>query len=728
MHINSFPFQRQLDSRDCGPACLRMISRYYGKDISMEALREISFISREGTSFLGLRDAAISLGFESIGVLITSEQLVNDSRLPCIVHWNGNHFVVLYKVVRGQVFYIADPAHGIIKLNRDQFMKFWTDYEEKGHVLLLEPLRHFTSQRAEKSRKGKGLSFVGQYLSRQKLKLLLLVLLIFATGIIQLVFPYLTQMIVDRGIYLNDPSFVQLVLFALFVLLLSRTVFDFLRSRILLLISTRLSISLISGFLGKLMRLPLKFFESRYTGDILQRIWDHNRIQNFLMYTSISMVFGIFSLVVFSFFLAFYSMQILLVFLAGSLVYFIWAALFMKKRLYLEYQRFNFMSDNQNSLYEIITGMQEIRLNNCGQVKRKRWEHIQESLFSIGLKNLRITQYQQIGGLFFSESKNLLITGLSAYAVIDGSITIGMMVAIQYIIGQLNSPVDQMIGLLQSGQDAKISLERFMDVHNRRDEEDEGVYVSPEMMADKSITLKNVDFYYEGPNSPKILDQLSLDIKEGQVTAIVGPSGSGKTTLIKLLLGLYKPWAGEIMAGGTTLENIPRHGWRASCGAVMQDGFIFSDTIAGNIAPATETPDMKRVKMAAEIANLLDFINELPRGFNTKIGQEGSGLSQGQKQKILIARAVYKDPGIIFLDEATNALDAENERLITENLLKFSKNRTVVIVAHRLSTVKNASHIIVIDKGRAIEKGNHNELLAMKGMYYRLVRDQIEFC
>lgn len=721
----SFPFHRQLDARDCGPACLRMISQYYGRDYSMETLREISFITREGVSLLGLNEAAQTLGYTSLGVLITPEQLIEKAPLPCILHWNENHFVVLYRIDQGKVFYIADPAHGRVKLNRKDFLQSWCQGAEKGYALLLEAIDLFYSRPGE-TVKTKSFSYMGKYLTHYKIKLAYLVLLILAAGTIQFIFPLLTQKIVDKGIYEKDPSFIKLILIALFVLLLSRTVFDFLRNWILLLVSTKVNITLISDFLGKLMRLPVKFFESRFTGDILQRIWDHSRIQYFLTYASLSIIYGVFSLLVFSVFLAFYSWPVLLVFLIGSLVYFIWIWFFMKRRLYLEYQRFSRLSDNQNSLYEIITGMQEIRMNNCEGIKRKRWEKIQEALYSIGLKNLRITQYQQVGGLFFNESKNLIITGISAYAVIDGSMSIGMMVAIQYIIGQMNGPVDQMIGLLQSGQDAKISLERFIEVHDRKDEEDVNAAVLVDVPESKSLVLQDVVFHYEGPNSPKVLDDINLIIPEGKITAIVGPSGSGKTTLVKLLLGFYQPWSGEIRIGDTPVNLVRRHEWRAACGTVMQDGFIFSDTIKGNIAPAEERPDMEKIRKAAAIANILEFVEELPRGFETRIGQEGSGLSQGQRQRILIARAVYKNPALIFFDEATNSLDAENERVIMENMNQFFRNRTVVIVAHRLSTVKNADQIVVLDKGRIIEQGTHSELLTCQGMYYSLVRNQLD--
>lgn len=721
----SFPFYRQLDARDCGPACLRMISASYGRDYSMETLRELSYITREGVSLLGLKEAAGSLGYHSMGVLISPEQLIAEAPLPCILHWNENHFVVLYEIRNNETFYISDPAHGRVRLNRKDFLRSWCSGSTRGYALLLETTDAFYQSGGEKV-KSRNVSYMHHYLKHFKLRLFLITFLILAAGAVQFVFPLLTQRIVDTGITNRDPSFVQMILWGLFVLLLSRTVFDFLRNWLLLLVSTKVNIALISDFLGKLMRLPVKFFESRFTGDILQRIWDHSRIQYFLTYASLSIIYGVFSLIVFSVFLAFYSLPILGVFLAGSLIYFIWIRFFMKKRLYLEYQRFSRLSDNQNSLYEIITGMQEIRLNNCEQIKRKRWERIQEALYTIGLKNLRITQYQQVGGLFFNESKNLLITGLSAYAVINGQMTIGMMVAIQYIIGQMNGPIDQMIGLMQAGQDAKISLERFIEVHDRKDEEESCLSDLTELPAETGFELKNVVFHYEGPNSPKVLDEINLSIPQGKITAIVGPSGSGKTTLIKLLLGFYAPWSGEITVGGFTLNRIRKQAYRSACGTVMQDGFIFSDTIKGNIAPAEENPDMERVRQAAAVANISDFIESLPRGFETRIGQEGSGLSQGQRQRILIARAVYKNPPVLFFDEATNALDAENEHIIMENMKLFFRNRTVIIVAHRLSTVKNADQIVVLDKGKILETGTHAELLARKGMYHNLVRNQLD--
>ena len=717
-----------MDAKDCGPACLRMLAKFYGREYSLQTLRERSYINRDGVSLLGITDAANSIGFKALGLELTIEQLFDEAPLPCIIHWKQHHFVVVYAIKPGKWVKIADPAFGLIKIGMVEFTKNWTNgggKDNQGIVLLLEPTSEFFSNPGEVVPKV-GFSLLRSYIKPHRNLYTKLLIGIFLGSVLQLIFPLLTQAIVDKGIGQADLKFINVILVAMFVLVISRTLIDFLRNTVLLHLGTRINIQLVSDFLKKLMKLPLAFFDTKLSGDILQRIWDQQRIQYFLTTTSLGIIFGIFSIVIFSVVLAIYSLKILFVFLFGSLLYFLWIRRYMKKRRELDYRRFSSLAENQSALFEIITGMQEIRLNNCETEKRNKWEEIQKRLYEINMKSLWLTQYQQTGGLFFHETKNLVITFLSAWLVIKSEMTLGMMVAVQYIIGQLNSPIDQMIGFLQATQDAAISMERFGELQGLPNEESEAGNSTEPGQEISNIHISALEFRYEGPRSPAVLEDLNLDIPGGKITAIVGPSGSGKTSLLKLLLGFYPPTKGEILIDGTPLQTISPAKWRKQCGTVMQEALIFSDTIERNIAPSGDEVDRYKLMEAARVANIQSFILSLSQGFQTRIGPEGSGLSQGQKQRILIARAVYKDPKILFFDEATNALDAENESLIMSNLATFYKGRTVVIVAHRLSTVKDADQIIVLDKGRVTEIGNHEELVAKKGMYFKLVKNQLE--
>ncbi|MDP2721234.1 MAG: peptidase domain-containing ABC transporter [Bacteroidales bacterium] len=729
-----FPFTKQLDAMDCGPACLRMVAKYHGKAYSLQKLRELSHITREGVSLLGISDAAEGIGFRSMGVKIPFEKLTKDAPLPCIVHWKQRHFVVVYDIKGkkgNETIKVSDPAHGLVNYTKEEFLKGWLSTvhgeEDQGICLLLEPTPDFYTQEDDKPDK-RSFLFLLSYLKPHRKFIVQLILGMILGSLLQLIFPFLTQAVVDVGISNRDLGFITLVLIAQLVLFVSQTTVEFIRSWILLHVSTRINISLISDFLIKLMKLPIGFFDSKKIGDLMQRIGDHTRIENFLTASSLQVLFSMVNLVIFAVVLGIYSLKILAIFFIGSVLYVLWVLVFMKRRRELDFKRFAQMSDNQSNLIQLITGMQEIKLNNCEKQKRWEWEKIQARLFRVNIKGLALNQYQQAGGAFFNQSKNILITFVAAESVVTGSMTLGMMMAVQYIIGQLNAPIEQMIGFIRSAQDAKISLERLGEIHLKEDEEplsEENLMIE-RLPEDKQINISNLSFQYEGPRSPMVLQDLSLIIPENKITAIVGTSGSGKTTLIKLLLGFYKVTKGEIRLGEFSIDNISAKFWRSSVGAVMQDGYIFSDTIANNIAISDETIDREKLLYAVKIANIREYIEGLPLGFNTKIGQEGSGISQGQKQRILIARAVYKNPQFIFFDEATNALDANNEKIIMENLNEFYQGKTVIVVAHRLSTVKNADQIVVLEKGKIVERGNHKELTALKGAYYHLVKNQLE--
>lgn len=712
---------------DCGPSCLRMVAAFYGKTYSLQKLRELAHISREGVSLLGLSDAAETIGFRTIGARITLEQLVEAPK-PCVVHWDQDHFVVVYKYRKG-IIYVADPAFGLVKYSETEFKKHWLATvrhgEQKGICLLFDPTPKFFELEGEEMNRS-NFKFLLKYLKPHRKLVVQLVIGFLVGSLIQLIFPFLTQSIVDVGINTQDIDFIYLVLAAQMMLFLSRMTVDFIRSWILLHISTRINISIISDFLIKLMKMPIGFFDTKMIGDLLQRIGDHKRIERFLTSQSLQVIFSVFNIFIFSIVLIFYSITIFLVFLLGSALYIGWVFLFLKKRRELDFKRFAQLADNQSKLIQLINGMQEIKLNNYERQKRWEWERIQARLFKVNISNLSLQQYQQAGSVFINETKNIVITVLAATAVVHGNMTLGMMLAVQYIIGQMNSPLDQMIEFMQISQDAKISLERLSEIHNHPDEEqDQGGKLSA-LPAVPDIHISDLIFQYEGPHSPKVLNNINLVIPQGKVTAIVGTSGSGKTTLVKLLLGFYPPVSGTIKVGDSDLSDYRQHWWRDKCGAVMQDGFIFSDTIANNIGIGLDEIDKERLNYAVRMANIQEFIETLPLNYNTKIGPEGVGLSQGQKQRILIARAIYKNPDFIFFDEATNALDANNEKVILENLDEFFAGKTVIVVAHRLSTVKNAHQIIVLEKGSIVEIGSHEELTAKQGAYYNLVKNQLE--
>jgi ATP-binding cassette, subfamily B, bacterial len=724
----SFPFVKQPDAMDCGPACLKMVAGFYKKNFTLETIRKKCFITREGVSFLGLSEAADNLGFRTVGVRIPFEMLVENAPLPAIVHWRQKHFVVVIQIKNDKVL-VADPAVGIVKYSREEFTRNWastiTDEKPTGLVLIIEPTPALNEIESEHEKSG-GFRFLLKYFKLYDKYLFQLLLGLFLGSCIQLIIPFLTQSIIDIGLNNNDIGFIYLVLFAQLALVIGRMAVEFIRGWLLLHIGTRVNVAVISGFLQKLMALPVAFFDTKLTGDILQRIEDNDRIEEFLTSASLSILFSFFNIVVFGIVLAIFSPKILLLFLAGSFLYVVWVSLFMKSRARLDQQRFKKMSESGSKLINMINGMQEIKLTQSELSNRWDWEKLQASLFGLKIKGLGLLQYQSAGATFINEITNLCITVVAATAVIKGDITLGTMLAVQFIIGQMNVPLSQLIGFFRISQDAKMSLDRLAEVHEMDNEEAEPETKIRKLPDHKDIYINNVSFQYEGPHSPFVLKNIDLFIKEDKITAIVGTSGSGKTTLLKLLLGFYQPVTGEILIGDTRISNLSLKLWRAKTGAVMQDGFLFPDTIASNIAPGVSEINEERMIKAAETANIKGFIESLPLGYNTKIGANGHGLSEGQKQRLLIARVIYKDPEIIIFDEATNSLDASTEKVIVGNLASFFRGKTVIIVAHRLSTVRDADNIVVMDDGRIVETGPHSALIAKQGTYYKLIKNQLE--
>lgn len=755
---------------DCGPACLRMVAKHYGQDISIQSLREKTQIGKDGVNLLGISEAAETIGFHTRAVKIDAFPLIqNNSVLPAILHWKQNHFVVLYKV-NNERFYVADPAIGLLTYTKEEFKKCWISFvkhgQEEGLALFLQPTEIFFNQLNNFNQNHSlfNISRIFKYAIPHKRLFFKIFLVTLVSSLSLLALPYLTKSMMDKGIGKSDINLISLILIGQIVLLTGRLSIDFFRNRMLLYIGASINLTILSDFLQKLMKLPIAFFDSKRTGDILQRMNDHSRIESFLTNSSVNTILSIIQLVIFSVVLAVFNRYIFFIFILSSILYSLWVYFFLERRRKLDHKRFNVASVEQSAAIQLVQGMQEIKLNGVENVMRLNWEKVQKMLFNLNIDVLTVNQWQQAGAFFINEGKNLLITFLAAKSVVNGQLTLGGMIAVQYILGQLNSPIEQLLGAIQSWQNAKMSMDRLDEVHKMEDEEpdyrqlnhflprefamklsggqadiqynselffdnfsQDSVQIAPSIPFEACIRFKDVSFTYPGAGNNPVLKNLTLSIPKGKTTAIVGASGSGKSTLLKLLLKFYEPDVGIIYCGGISLSEISHSFWRKNCGVVMQESFIFSDTILKNIAVGIDDIDQERLALAMKTANVHDFVQSLPLKLNTKIGAEGSGISMGQKQRILIARAVYRDPGFIFFDEATNSLDANNESIIGKNLQTFFNGKTVVVVAHRLSTVMNADQIIVLDNGEIAELGTHAALIQNRGIYFLLVKSQLEF-
>ena len=711
----------------CGLACMAMICYHWGQEYSVKFLNKFCTASKDGVSFKGLSDLSDTLGLHCISGKVSIQEL-RECPLPAILHWNQNHFIVLYKI-KNNKFYIADPSKGKLVHNETEFSQHFisltSDNKEKGLAMFFEPTEKFGVIKDDTINNERNFKFLSKYIFKHKLYFIQIILGMIFACCMQLLFPFLTQSIVDTGIHTKNIGLIWLILIGELTIVIGRTITDVIRNWLLLHISMRINISIVSDFFIKLLKLPMAFFDTKLMGDIFQRISDHDRIQKFLTSQILKISFAVLSFFIFGIVLCYYNITVFLIFLIGSFLYATWITLFLRKRRKIDYNLFEQQAANQNRTYQFITGIQEIKLQNCEIRRRLEWEDTQADLFKVQMDSLKLQLQQESGGIFINEIKNIVITVITATCVISGDISLGMMLAVQYIIGQLNSPIEQVVAFIYSLQDVKISLERINEIHNAENE-DNHIKNNITNISDKTITIKNLSFSYDPHAITKTLDNITLNIPSGKITAIVGSSGSGKTTLIKLILGYYSNISGSILIQNQDIRNINLKDWRSHCGVVMQDGVIFSESIARNIAVEDGDIDYTRLEYAAQIANIHDYIMSLPLKYNTQIGRDGMGLSQGQKQRILIARAVYKNPDFIFLDEATNALDAKNEKIIVENLNKFYSGKTVVVVAHRLSTVKNADQIIVIDEGKVVESGEHYSLIAQKGKYYNLIHNQLE--
>ncbi len=730
----TFPFYKQIDQFDCGPACLKMISKYFGRNFSPEHLRHICNITPDGITIKSLMNGAEALGFQTVPASINYKVLEEEAPLPCIAYWRDRHFLVVYKVEKNKV-YVADPSHGLIQYKKQEFIEAWQNSnkandESEGIVVLLEPTAEFHNK--ENTDFSKGLKGIIPYLTNYRKYILQVFIGLIAGSVIQLILPFITQKLVDKGINLGNLHFVYVLLIAQLVLFLSSVFLTVIRSWLLLYVGARVNMLIASDYLVKLLNKAVSFFDSKTPGDILQRINESSRIENFLVSVPINL-FSYMNALIFLFVLAYYSMTIFIIFLIGISLYTFWIWLFMKKRAELDFKRFDASAGLNSQLIQIVNGIQEVKVNGSEKRHIRSWEKVRVRYFKSSISSLTLSQLQSVGGDIINELKNIFITFTAAVLVMDGKITLGGMLAIQYIIGQVNGPLLSLVGFFVTIQDAKLSMERFNDIDFVTPEEkvlgDDTLIKLPEEAFD--INIKDLNFSYVNDQNQLVLKNINFTIPKGKITAIVGDSGSGKTTLLKLLLKLYLPTNGEILIGDYNLKHISSKSWRASCGTVMQDGFIFSDTISQNITESAseDAIDVERLLKSVKLANIEELINTLPSGFNSSIGAAGSSgrtLSGGQRQRLLIARAVYKNPRFLFFDEATSALDANNERIIVNNLTEFYKGKTVVIIAHRLSTVRDADQIIVLEKGEIKEMGKHEDLIEKKGSYYTLIKNQLE--
>ncbi len=723
-------FIPQHDQMDCGPACLAMITSKYGKNYSLQYLRENSFLTKEGVSLLGISEASKIIGFETLTAKLTISKLITEKEsLPCILHWNQNHFVVLKKITKSvftgkYFFHVLDPAYGFIKLNKENFAKSWITDDHKGVALFLNPTENFHRQSPPTEEK-LSIKHLFRYLSPFKKQISIMFVLLFLGSLLNLLFPFLTQNLIDKGINSKDLNVITLILLAQLGVFLGVITVEIVRNWLMLFVGTKVSINVISEFLNKLLKLPIKYFDTKMMGDFNQRIQDNERIEDFLTSQSLTTFFSIITFSVFFGVLLYYDYKILSVYLILTIISILWSFYWLKKRKILDYFRFQYRSENQESIYEMLNGVTEMKLNQFEDFKRNEWEKIQYKLFNLNIRALKINQLQLSGFEFFNQIKNIFVTFIASTLVVKGTMSLGELLAISYIIGQMNSPINQLVGFFRSLQDAKLSMERLNEVQTHKTEEHQHQKTLI-LQSSKGIEIKDLSFQYEGSKSPFVLKNINFTIPESKVKAIVGASGSGKTTLMKLLLRFYDPTTGEIFYNDDNILSLSPKNIRQNCGVVMQDGYIFSDTIERNIATGDEIIDKEKLDKVVKIANIESFIENLPLGYNTKIGASGNGISGGQKQRILIARAVYKNPHYIFFDEATSALDAENEKIIHDNLQSFFKGKTVLIIAHRLSTVKNADQIIVLKHGKVAEQGNHEKLVSIRGEYYNLVKNQLE--
>ncbi len=706
---------KQHDLMDCGPACLRMIAKHYGKNISLTAIREKSYLSKEGVSFIGISNAAEHFGLKSLGSKLSVEVLYKKAPLPCVLHFEENHFVVLYKAKKNQ-FYIADPGKGKYILSKKEFSEKW----KTNMALLLEVTPKFYAlENEENPRWG---YFFKYFLPHKNLILQILAAMVFSS-IVNLITPFITQSVVDIGILGKNLNFIYLVLIGQLAMTISGTVVGFMQAWIGLHLSIRVSLSFLIGYISKLLKMPFVFFETKTLGDIFQRIGDNSRIESFISNSFFSIIISSLNLVIYTGIMAYYNYKILLVFLTGNLAYILWILAFMKKRREFDHEGFKLASENQNSLLQLFTGSRDIKLNNLEKEKRWDWEKIEAKQFHLDIKTTIWEQLQSSGSIIINSTAGIIMSIIMAKEVIDGRMSLGMMMSVQFILGQISGPLMSFLGLIHSYQDATISLERLSEVLTHK--EKDSYPFSENIFKNKSIIFENVSFQHEGVHSPKVLSDVNFTIPINKTTAIVGASGSGKTTLLKLLLKMWTPSNGKIKIGATNIEAIDDYYWREDCGMVMQDSFIFSDTIINNVTLRSyDTIDFNRFLEALEVANIKEWVETLPLSYKTKIGEDGHGISEGQRQRILIARVIYKSPRIIVFDEATNTLDAINEKIILENLKKECKNKMMIVVAHRLSTIRDADQILVLEKGKIVEQGNHEHLINLNGFYNKLIKNQ----